>query len=531
MKTQFMTVHFSRVATFLLLLAVTTIACLPGCSSFQPTGKVDKEIRLLHLGTEINSPADDYAPLLVNSGRTLFFTSNREVGRESDTRDKLFVSERTDTRWQDASRVQTSLKREGSEGAVSVDQRNNHVYFGQCYQPDGIGDCDLYVADLEGSQWTRVRNAGNTLNSNEWDAHPSITADGNTLFFASERYGGKGGSDIWVATLKNDGTWTVPVNLGEPINTSSDEKTPFISADGTMLTFASDGHRSMGGYDLFESKRNGKGWSIPRNLGVPYNSPDDDVFFTASASGDTACISSNREGSRGGFDIYEIVRIAPPPPPPPPPKRQPLIVRYTLRNAFTLEPVAGTVTLATDGMDEYVQQAEADGVISAEIIPGREYTATAVKSRFMSGIETFYYTSDESGQKDRQLLLTPVFENERKIYGFVVEFDFNYFNIRPEEKKNLDSVVSLLARYPNSTVVVSGHTDSVGTDAYNIKLGYNRAKEVSTYVERYLHEQGAKLRNKLEVRTYGETEPIATNSTEEGRQRNRRVEIAIIRNE
>ncbi len=128
------------------------------------------------------------------------------------------------------------------------------------------------------------------------------------------------------------------------------------------------------------------------------------------------------------------------------------------------------------------------------------------------------------------LLMLPREEETRKIFAFTVEFDFNLSNIRPEEERKLDSVVILLTKFPNSTVVFSGHTDSVGTVMYNIKLGYSRAKEVSSYVEDWLFQKGVTLRNPAEHRTYGEAEPVAPNSTEEGRQRNRRVEIAIIRN-
>jgi OOP family OmpA-OmpF porin len=135
------------------------------------------------------------------------------------------------------------------------------------------------------------------------------------------------------------------------------------------------------------------------------------------------------------------------------------------------------------------------------------------------------------GVREVEILLTPIQEKERIIYHFVVEFDFDLSNIRERERHNLDSVVTLLTRYPNCTVVVTGHTDSVGTEEYNIRLGRDRAERVGSYVERYLGGKGVKLQNGMDVRTFGETQPVASNSTEEGRQRNRRVEISIVRNE
>ncbi|MBN1448994.1 MAG: OmpA family protein, partial [Bacteroidetes bacterium] len=172
----------------------------------------------------------------------------------------------------------------------------------------------------------------------------------------------------------------------------------------------------------------------------------------------------------------------------------------------------------------------------------REYTVSASHPGYMNAVENFRSGGIEEVRRaateeadrivlDHEITLIPITEEERKIYAFTVEFDFDLFDIRPEEERKLDSVAVLLELYPNSTVVISGHTDSVGTDMYNIRLGYNRAKQVSTYVETWLRRKNVRLQNDMEIRTYGETEPIAPNSTEEGRQRNRRVEIALVRNE
>jgi outer membrane protein OmpA-like peptidoglycan-associated protein len=277
------------------------------------------------------------------------------------------------------------------------------------------------------------------------------------------------------------------------------------------------------------------------NVGRPINSPDDDIFFAATHSRDTMMVASDRGGTLGGFDIFEIIRE---PEPPPPPRTEPLIVQVTVRNAFTREPVDAVVTIAaatTDREeedtasgavpDELTRRAGKDGTVRQEIAPLREYTVSATHPGFLNAADTFFYPKGEHGLRERQLLLTPFTEEEQRIYAFTVEFDFDFFNIRPEERKHLDSVVVLLTQFPVSTVVVSGHTDSVGNDAYNMALGYNRAREVSEYVARYLAERSVRLRKPIEVRTYGESQPVAPNETEEGRQRNRRVEIALIRHE
>ncbi len=489
-----------------------------------------KKPELVRLGKVVNTEFDEYAPQLTADGSELVFTSNRPLNKDDDDpTDHIYRSAITGTGLAPAQYSSMDNKKEKKAGAVAYDYARKQVYFVLYDMPDGVGDCDLYVADLQGNEWKNIRNLGREVNSIEWDSHPSVSRDGNTLYFSSER---TGNSDIYYCTRKPDGTWSAPVNMGRPVNTAGDEKSPFISNSGQYLYFASDDHPGFGGYDMFRSERKEKIWTEPLNLGIPYNSTEDDVFIATTLTGDTTYLASSRTGGLGGFDIYEIRNVEMrEPAPPPPPVRKTLVVRYTIKNAFTKQTINAKVSYSAEGIDDYETQTLDDGIAQREVQPGKEYTVTASAGGFQSGVETFFYPSDESGIKDRELLLIPVREEERKIYGFVVEFDFDLFNIRPEEARKLDSAALVLTEFPNSTVVVSGHTDSMGTEVYNIKLGYNRAREVSKYVEKYLRQKGVRLRNSMEVRTYGETQPIDTNESDEGRQRNRRVEIGIIRNE
>lgn len=515
---------------FFVLAACCCAALLAGCAGAFPTvTKQAGEYRVTHPGREVNSAGDDVAPQLGPDGTALYFTSNRETRENPEGADRVYRAAHGGSSWREAQPAFSQGMARGKAGAVTFDPAHGQAIVVRCFQPDGIGDCDLYVLNF-GPGEAAPRNPGTPLNNKEWDSHPTLTADGRTLYFASERFGGRGGSDLWTSTRNDDGTWTPPVNLGDAINSSADEVTPFIAGDGQTLWYASSSLPGYGGFDVFRSERKGGAWSTPVNAGQPVNSSDDDIFFVTTAGGDSSYVASKR-GGYGGFDLFEIVKIAPPPPPPPPPVREPLYVRYTAKNAYTLDPLPARITIATQGEKDIALRAEQDGKVRSEVIDGREYFVNATCPGYSSGVDTFFYPLKSAGTRERTILLTPVFEAERKIYAFVVEFDFNYSNIRPKEKENLDSVVTLLSTYPNCTVVVSGHTDSVGTDMYNIHLGYNRATEVSHYVERYLVERVKKLRHKIEIRTYGKTQPVAGNGTEEGRQRNRRVEIAIIRNE
>ncbi len=521
-----------RLFALALLVAMLIWGCGPSMPTIEHHGK---SVTLLPMRGGVNTTSEEFAPQLSPDGSILYFTSRRAADGADDGTDKLYAATLDGVRIMSVQRVNTGLERTLAEGAPSFDHDGGTVYFSQCYADDGLGDCDLYVAEVVDGEWKNVRTLGPVINSKDWDCHPAISHDGRTLYFASERDGGLGGSDLWSSTRLPDGTWSPPVNLGKPINSVGDEKTPFVDDDGTTLYFASNYHDGYGGFDLFMSKRSQQGWSTPLNMGVPYNSSDDDVFLTTRGDADTVFVASDRPGGSGGYDLFGILRqtIDAKPVPPPPPVRaaEPLTLQYTVRNAFTGAPVEAFISMGgAGGALRSMRSADAGGE-PVPIDAGLEYHAEIVRAGFETAREQFTYAPGMSGLQIRTVDLVPIVEKERVLYAFVVVFDFDYSNIRESERTSLDSVVTLLAKFPNSTVVLSGHTDSLGTAEYNMRLGYSRAKEVGTYVERYLRERQARIMHPFEIRTFGEGEPIATNDTEEGRQRNRRVEISIVRNE
>ena len=524
-----------RIASLLRPIIPVLLLALPSCTSLYETGGDLRADWSAGPVTEANSGADELAPLPASQG--LYFTSNREMDNEE--MDRLYLLPHDAASRSDVRRVNTG--HDGIKaGAMAFLPGASSVLFVECYREDGTGDCDLVEGRLsdDGFAITDSRVLAGGVNDVEWDHHPSLSGDGRTLVFSSERYGGRGGSDLWMSTRDGEG-WTPAVNLGERINTSGNEITPFLSPDGETLYFSSDTHAGRGGFDIFVSRLAAGKWSEPEPLGLPFNSSDDDLFFSGSLEGMTAYFASNRPGGRGGFDIYRADRKVAPPPPPPPPKEKPLVLRVRAKNAYTMKDIPAFVGITLHASEQLL--AEGRGTAETRCDLSAVYSITGEMPGFLSALETVRFAdaaeatklSHDEGERmviEHNLLLVPVTEDERKIYAFTVEFDFNLFNIRPEEERKLDSVVVLLSEYPNSTVVFSGHTDSVGTVIYNIKLGYNRAKEVSAYVSDWLGNKGVKLRNPVEVRTYGEAEPVASNSTDEGRQRNRRVEIAIVRN-
>ena len=264
--------------------------------------------------TEINSSYDDFGPSVTADGQTLYFTSRRpgtntkEEIETKDYGDDLFVTHRDSLgHWLRPSSLPAPINSIDDEGAATVSADGQTLYFSLCRRPDGVGDCDLYSSQLVGDEWTKPQNLGRPLNSPAWDAQPSVTADGNTMYFSSRRPGSIDGSeDIWVSYRSTDGSWTNPHNLGEPVNTRFNERSPFISADGKTLYFSSNGHPGFGNHDLFMSKKLDDGtWSVPVNLGSPINEYGDDVFLTIPASGDKIIYASQRADARASLDLYE----------------------------------------------------------------------------------------------------------------------------------------------------------------------------------------------------------------------------------
>ena len=264
--------------------------------------------------SEISSKYDDFGPSLTADGQTLYFTSRRpgtNTKQEIETEDygeDLFVTHRDSLgHWLKPVPPPPPINSLDDEGAATVSADGQTLYFSLCRRSDGVGDCDIYMSQLVGDQWTRPQNLGRPLNSTVWDAQPSVTADGSTMYFSSRRPGSIDSSeDIWFSYRNADGTWTPPRNLGEPVNTRFNERSPFISSDGKTLYFSSNGHPGFGNHDLFMTKKLDDGtWSEPINLGSPINGYGDDAFLTIPASGDKIIYATQRADARAPLNLYE----------------------------------------------------------------------------------------------------------------------------------------------------------------------------------------------------------------------------------
>ncbi|MEM9820135.1 MAG: OmpA family protein [Bacteroidota bacterium] len=242
------------------------------------------------LGAQVNTANPEYLPSFTADEETLVYTM-RVRGQED-----FYMSKKIDGVWQ-AGQPLEGINTPLNEGAQSISVDGRLLVFTICdRRKDGFGNCDLYFSEVYKDSWTVPANMGRPINTRAWDSQPSLSADGKALYFSSSREGGKGGLDLWVSYQQEDGRWGRPENLSELINTKADEQSPFIHADGQTLYFMSNGHPGMGGFDLFYSRRQEDGsWGKPQNLGYPINTEADESTLVISLDGQTAYFASDRD--------------------------------------------------------------------------------------------------------------------------------------------------------------------------------------------------------------------------------------------
>jgi outer membrane protein OmpA-like peptidoglycan-associated protein len=365
-------------------------------------------------------------------------------------------------------------------------------------------------------------NMGATVNSSSWDSQPSVSSDGNTLYFTSDRSGGKGKKDIWKTTKNDKGEWTTPVNLGDTINTHNDEMAPFIHPDDQTLYFTSNGHQGMGGYDIFYSRKDSSGnWETPINIGYPINTSDDESCLIVNANGDLAYFSSDRPGGKGSMDIYSFPLYE---------KARPKRVTYlkgTVYDKVTknkLEAKFELVDLATGKIYTESFSDKVTGEFLVCLPTEKDYALNVSKDSYLFYSENFTLTGIHSNSDPflKDIPLQPIKKDEIVILKNIF-FDTDKFDLKTESTAELEKLYDLLVKNPKLKIEISGHTDNVGDDKYNQVLSENRAKAVYDY----LVLKGI-AKERLTYKGYGETKPIETNDTEAGRAINRRTEFKVI---
>lgn len=480
-----------------------------------------------NMGSSINNKYDQYWPSISVDEHTFIFTL---LAPKDSTNPRLYGNRQEDfyvstygyNGWKQARSVGMPLNTADNEGAQTLSADGQEMYFTACNRKGGYGLCDLYYSKWIGNQWSIPKNVGAPVNSKSKETQPSLSPDGRTLYFASNRPGGKGGLDLWQSTLQSDSTWSEPVNLGDSINTTGEEQSPFIHPDNTTLYFSSTGLPGLGRFDLFFTKKNNDGhWSKPVNLGYPLNTHFNEEGLIVNAKGNTAYYSSTRAGGYGGRDLYQFKLYE---------KAQPNPVSYmkgTVYDESTKKPLLARFELIDLETANVVMQSYSranDGTFLISIPSGKDYALNVNKSGYIFFSENFTMTHTDNTQP--YLMDVPL--KPLKVGGKVILknifFDTNQFSLKKESKVELDRLVILLKENPALKIQILGHTDNIGTPENNKLLSENRANTVVLYLT-----QNGIESTRLTARGMGQTQPIASNDSEEGKAKNRRTEFMIVK--
>ena len=485
------------------------------------------------LGDKINTPQySEYLPTLTADGETMIFT--RLMGRQED----LFSSKKIEGEWGLATAVE-ELNTENSEGAQAISADGKLLMFAARDRPDGLGSHDIYYSKKQKDKWTPAKGFP-AINTEWWESQPSISADGRTIYFTSNRPGGLGGLDIWYVRFEA-GKWQAAKNLGAPINTSWDDQTPFIHPDGMTLYFTSEGHAGMGGKDLFLSRIDSSGnWGVPQNLGYPINTKDNEGTVTVSLDGKTAYFGrGNRDEMM--YDLYAFALHEKARP-------QPVTyVRATVRDAATKEAIQGAkldfVDLGTQ-KSANLSLTDESGAFLVCLPFGKNYSLNVSKAGYAFSSENFNLTEKatfdkpftldiflqqvavvaENGSNTEGGKTSPPKTEDKPIILKNVFFETGKAELKRESMTELNKLKLLLQENPTMRIEIRGHTDNVGADTDNQVLSEKRAKAVRDFLA-----SNGIATERLTYKGLGETQPIDSNDTEGGRAANRRTEFVILK--
>jgi outer membrane protein OmpA-like peptidoglycan-associated protein/tetratricopeptide (TPR) repeat protein len=488
-----------------------------------------------NLGPNVNSPFPEYGGLISADESVIIFTSRRpsetsEVMIDGMYNEDIFISEKDDKgQWQKARPISTKIntKEHDATAGLSSDGLTLFVYF-----HDGKNGGNLFQSKKGLEGWEKPKDLGKNVNtSKSWDTGASLSPDGKKLYFESDKEGTMGMRDIWYSEWdEKKQEWGVSKPVGAPINTEYDEIGVFMHPDGKTMYFSSNGHKGMGGFDIYYSEMKEDGtWGTPVNIGYPVSTPDNDVFFSISASGKHGYYASFTESGQGEKDLYMITFLGKP--------KEPLLsgednlcasiakplqeeivqakVDVNLKNlsilkgkvldADTKQPVNSTVDLTDNTANKQLSQATTDsenGKFLISLPSGKNYGIAVKAAGYLFHSENFDIPADASYQEYEKVIYMKKVKVGESIVLRNIFFDLDKYSLKPESKTELDRLLQLLEDNPTLVIEISGHTDTQGSAEYNQKLSDDRAKAVVDYLVAF-----GIARERFEHKGYGESKP------------------------
>lgn len=484
----------------------------------------------INLGKNVNSVYSEYFPAITVDGQVFLYT--RLLGDEGKHQQEDFyiTIKSNNDNWVVSQNLGRPINTKMNEGAATISADGKTIIFTACeqygnYGPNrnGYGSCDLFFTRNIGNRWTQPVNLGPPINTSKWESQPSLSADGESLYFVrGKTSNGKRESDIMVSTIDAEGYWNKPVALPKTINTEEAEGSVFIHPDNRTIYFSSNGHIGMGGSDLFMSQRDINGeWGEAINLGYPINTFNDENSLLVGPDGEIGFFASDREGGFGGLDIYE----------------------FEMPEDIQADPVTYFKGVVYDSITQILLSAEVElidanngNIISKTIsspqtgsffltlTPQHNYVVNISKKGYLFYSDGVFIKAKHGRLKpyEKDIPLLPLKVGNSVVLKNIF-FETDKSTLKPESEAELNKLKEFLLNNKTIKIEIGGHTDNQGSHEYNQQLSEERAKAVFEY----LLEKGIK-KERMSFKGYSFDKPIADNATEEGRAKNRRTEFKII---
>ena len=550
--------HFERFKKKRSNLASIADEKIAECQVADSLSQNELNVIIENLGEGVNTPYNDYSPIISADGNTLIFTSNRTDdparAKANANFEDIFVSYKNGNKWSVPKPISQNINIKYNDAAASLSPDGKTLFL---YYEEGEGD--IYASTRNGDAWSEAKPLNKNINTALfWETCASVSPDGKKLFFASNRPGGIGELDIYMSQLDAKGDWGKAVNLGPIINTPNNEDSPFIHHDGTTLYFSSDGHPRLGNSDIFVSEFVNNKWKKPENMGYPLNSWEYDGFFTLSPDKKKGYFSTAKEGGLGDADIYSITFLEPKYKPKPKPvvaKVEEQKVKQEIpkseefvapeieihkiakvvtllkgkvideRNAAPLSAVISLVDNVTNKVITKLNSNPTTGEFELVIPHGGNYGVATEKAGYLFNSINFNLPQFAEYQEIDTHIIMVKAEIGSKVVLRNVFFDIGKSDLKPESIAEVENIRELLVRDAHLRVQINGHTDNSGNAASNKALSLKRASSVVDYLVKH-----GIATSRLSAKGYGSDRPIVSNDDEEGgRAINRRTEIEIIK--
>ncbi len=506
-----------------------TMATKPVVWAVPVAPKMPQNLEKENLGTAINTPGQEVAPVISPDGKTLYLTRNfnkNNIG-QANTQDVWFSTLTTERTWEVAKNMGIPINNAGNNAISGISPDGKTVYLINTYKTDGSMAFGVSKSTYTKVGWgfpveCKIVNNYTKQVANSVKLEFTVSPDGATMILAVQRNQTVGDRDLYAAFRQADQTWSEPVSLGEVVNSAAEESSPFLAVDNRTLYFTSEGHSGFGNGDIFVTRRlddSWTNWTTPENLGPAVNTPEWDGYFTIPAAGDFAYLSS-RANSLGEDDIFRL-KLHPAIRPEPV-----ALVSGKVLDAISRKPVATEIVSGLLQEGKAISKVEYDpetGEYKLILPTQKVYTLSAKKDGYFPIVETVDLSHDKRFRDIRRNLYVMPVQPGAKLVLRGVLFKQSEADLLPGSEAELDQLLHLLADYPTMTILVEGHTDNQGDWGLNMKLAEERVQRV----KQYLIGHGV-AEARVQTKAWGPSKPIASNETDEKRRLNRRVEFTIV---